>query len=69
MDVSDSRHGHHRHIDLVYICRATSGTLTAQVAEVGGAQWVAAADLPGLSTRTDLTDLVATATKWAQAQA
>jgi 8-oxo-dGTP diphosphatase len=68
MDVTDSRPGQHRHIDLVYVCRATNGTLTAQLEEVGGAQWVAVADIPGLSTPTELPDLVAAATRWAKAQ-
>ena len=68
MDVTDSRHGQHRHIDLVYVCRATSGTLTAQVEEVGGARWVAVADIPSLSTPTELPDLVAAAARWAKAQ-
>lgn len=67
MDVTDSKVGAHRHIDLVYVCRASGGDLTAQLEEVSGARWVPVADVAGLPTPAELPDLVATAARWAKA--
>jgi 8-oxo-dGTP diphosphatase len=67
MDVTDSRIGAHRHIDLVYVCRASGGDLTAQLEEVSGAQWVPVADITDLQTPTDLPALADTAARWAKA--
>src|SRR5215813_7815993 len=50
MDVVDAKVGAHRHIDLVYVLRATSGTLSAQLAEVAGVQWIPVTDLTTLDT-------------------
>jgi 8-oxo-dGTP pyrophosphatase MutT (NUDIX family) len=68
MGVTDSKVGAHRHVDLVYVCRAVGGELTAQLEEVAGARWVPVADLAGLPTPAELPDLVATAAHWAKTQ-
>jgi 8-oxo-dGTP diphosphatase len=68
MQVSDSKVGVHRHIDLVYVLRATSTALTAQLEEVGGAQWVPIADVAGLDTPAELPALVTDAAQWAKAR-
>ena len=68
MRVSDSTVGEHRHIDFVYVLRATSTDLTAQLQEVGGAQWVPTADVAGLDTPAELPALVADAAQWAKAR-
>jgi 8-oxo-dGTP pyrophosphatase MutT (NUDIX family) len=68
MDVSDSKVGPHRHIDLVYVLRAASGELAAQLDEVGAAQWVPLADLAGLDTPAELPALVTEAAQWAKAR-
>ncbi len=68
MDVNDAKVGAHRHIDLVYVCRASGGELAAQVEEVAGVRWVPVADLAGLPTPIEVPDLVATAARWAKAQ-
>jgi 8-oxo-dGTP diphosphatase len=67
MDVTDSRIGAHRHIDLVYVCRASGGDLTAQLEEVSGAQWVPVADITDLQTPADLPALADAAARWAKA--
>jgi 8-oxo-dGTP pyrophosphatase MutT (NUDIX family) len=66
MQVSDSKVGVHRHIDLVYVLRATSTDLTAQLSEIRGAQWVPTADVAGLDTPAELPALVADAAQWAK---
>jgi 8-oxo-dGTP pyrophosphatase MutT (NUDIX family) len=68
MDVTDATTGPHRHIDLVYVLRAVSGDLTAQLDEVGGARWVRIADLARLDTPAELPMLVAMAASWARAR-
>jgi 8-oxo-dGTP diphosphatase len=68
MDVTDSKDGQHRHIDFVYVCRASGGDLTAQLEEVAGARWVPVADVAGLPTPVELPDLVASAARWAKTQ-
>jgi 8-oxo-dGTP pyrophosphatase MutT (NUDIX family) len=68
MDVTDSKVGPHRHIDLVYVLRAASGELAAQLDEVGAARWVPLADLPALDTPPELPALVAEAAQWAKAR-
>lgn len=68
MQVSDSKVGMHRHIDLVYVLRATSTDLTAQLDEVGGAQWMPIADVAGLDTPAELPALVADAAQWTKAR-
>lgn len=68
MDVTDSKVGTHRHIDFVYVCRATGTNLTAQLEEVSGARWVPVADVAGLPTPTELPELVAAAAQWAKTQ-
>lgn len=47
MQVYDSKVGRHRHIDFLYVLHALSGVLTAQVGEVGGAQWAPHCRCPG----------------------
>jgi 8-oxo-dGTP pyrophosphatase MutT (NUDIX family) len=66
MDVSDTKVGPHRHIDLVYVLRASAGELAAQLDEVSGVQWVAVADLSELDTPAELPTLVAEAAQWAR---
>jgi 8-oxo-dGTP diphosphatase len=68
MDVTDSKDGQHRHIDFVYVLTTTGGELTAQLEEVGGARWVALADVAGLPTPAELPALVDAAARWAKAQ-
>jgi isopentenyldiphosphate isomerase len=68
MQVTDSSVGVHQHIDLVYVLRATSTDLTAQLEEVADAQWVPAADVAGLDTPAELPALVADAAQWAKAR-
>ncbi len=68
MDVTDTKDGQHRHIDFVYVCRASSGTLTAQLEEVGGARWVPVADIAGLPTPAELPELTTAAARWAKAR-
>lgn len=68
MDVTDTKVGHHRHIDLVYVLRATSGQLAAQLEEVGAARWVPIAELAALDTPAELPSLVAEAAQWAKAR-
>jgi 8-oxo-dGTP diphosphatase len=66
MDVADAKVGAHRHIDLVYVLRATSKTLAAQLAEVAGVQWVPVADLTTIDTPPELPALAAAASSWAR---
>jgi 8-oxo-dGTP pyrophosphatase MutT (NUDIX family) len=66
MDVTDAKVGPHRHIDLVYVLRATSVDLTAQLDEVGAARWVPIAEVATLDTPPELPALVADAAQWAK---
>ena len=68
MDVTDTKVGTHRHIDLVYVLRATSGELAAQLDEVGGVRWVPLADVAATDTPEELPALVAEAAQWAKAR-
>ena len=68
MDVADIKVGPHRHIDLIYVLRAASGELAAQLDEVGAAQWAPLADLAALDTPAELPALVAEAAQWAKAR-
>lgn len=65
MDVHDSKVGAHKHIDFVYVCRASGGNLAAKSEEVGGARWVPVADVSSLDTPADLPALVSAAARWA----
>jgi hypothetical protein len=65
--VTDRKVGAHRHIDFVYVCRASGGELAAQVAEIASARWVPVADIAGLPTPSELPELVAAAARWAKA--
>ncbi|QSB17323.1 NUDIX domain-containing protein [Natronosporangium hydrolyticum] len=66
MDVTDSKVGPHRHIDLVYVLRAVSGDLAAQLDEVGAVRWVPLADVAALNTPTELPALIEDAARWAK---
>lgn len=68
MDVTDTKVGPHRHIDLVYVLRAASRTLSAQLDEVAAARWVPIADLATLDTPAELPALVTSAAQWAEAR-
>jgi 8-oxo-dGTP diphosphatase len=68
MDVTDSKVGAHRHIDFVYVCRASGTDLTAQLEEVAGARWVPLVDVAGLPTLAELPEPVAAAARWAKTQ-
>lgn len=68
MDVTDTKVGLHRHIDLVYVLRATSSELAAQLDEVGAARWVPLAEVASLDTPAELSALVADAAQWAKAR-
>jgi ADP-ribose pyrophosphatase YjhB (NUDIX family) len=65
MDVFDSAIGPHRHIDLVYVCRASGGQLAAQLDEVSGARWVPVGEVGRLPTPAELPELVAASARWA----
>jgi len=67
MDVTDSKVGAHRHIDLVYVCRASGGDLAAQLEEVSDLQWVSPGDLAGLQAPAELPALAVAAARWAKA--
>ncbi|MFV2085342.1 hypothetical protein [Micromonospora sp. LOL_021] len=64
---TDAEIGAHRHIGFVYVCRASGGDLTAQLAEVASTRWVPVANLAGLPTPAELPELVAAAARWATA--
>ncbi|MEV6350267.1 NUDIX domain-containing protein [Actinoplanes sp. NPDC051851] len=68
MPVHDEHVGAHRHIDMVYVCRALPGrqTLIAQLSEVAAARWVALPDVADLTTPPELPDLLAAAAVWAK---
>ncbi|MFK3980812.1 NUDIX hydrolase [Micromonospora sp. NPDC050397] len=66
MDVADSRDGKHRHIDFVYVCRARTAALTAQVEEVAGAEWVAIGSVADLNVPQELPTLVVAGARWAE---
>jgi 8-oxo-dGTP pyrophosphatase MutT (NUDIX family) len=66
MDVTDSKIGAHRHIDLVYVCRAAGGDLTAQLEEVSSVQWVPIAGMAGLDVPAELPALADAAVQWAK---
>jgi len=68
MDVADTKVGPHRHIDLVYVLRAASGALSAQLDEVGAVRWVPLTDLDTLDTPAELPVLVTDAAQWAKAR-
>ncbi|MFG1992799.1 NUDIX hydrolase [Actinoplanes sp. NPDC048988] len=66
MDVSDSQVGAHRHIDFVYVCRATNTEVNARPEEVADARWIPVVDVTALRTPAELPELVATAARWAK---
>lgn len=66
MDVTDTKTGPHRHIDLVYVLQALPGDLTAKLDEISGVQWVPVTDLHTLDTPLELPALVARAAEWAK---
>jgi 8-oxo-dGTP pyrophosphatase MutT (NUDIX family) len=68
MDVTDANVGPHRHIDLIYVCRAIGGDLTAQLDEVAAARWVPVASIGTLPTPAELPHLVTAAAAWAAQQ-
>jgi 8-oxo-dGTP diphosphatase len=68
MDVTDTKVGPHRHIDLVYVLRAASRDLAPQLDEVGAARWVSLTDLSTLDTPAELPALIISAARWAQAR-
>ncbi|GAA2332887.1 NUDIX hydrolase [Dactylosporangium salmoneum] len=68
MPVRDRKVGEHHHIDFVYVCRAVSGELTAQLEEVSGARWVPLTELADLPAPAELPDLVTAAAAWADTQ-
>lgn len=58
MPVQDRKVGPHHHIDMVYLCRATSTALTHQPEEVSGCAWVPVGDLADLATPSELPALI-----------
>jgi 8-oxo-dGTP pyrophosphatase MutT (NUDIX family) len=66
-DVVDAAFGPHRHIDLVYVLRATHGQLAAQLDEVSAARWVPLADLASYDMPPELPTLFTQAVQWAKA--
>jgi 8-oxo-dGTP diphosphatase len=66
MDVTDTKDGQHRHIDFVYVCRASSGKLIAQREEVNDARWVPVSEIAQLPTPAELPELAAAAARWAK---
>jgi 8-oxo-dGTP pyrophosphatase MutT (NUDIX family) len=65
-DVADPTFGPHRHIDMVYVLRATYGHLTAQLDEVSAARWVPLDDLAGYDMPPELPTLFTQAVQWAK---
>lgn len=61
VDVSDPDHGPHRHIDMLYILRATGGELTPALDEVGGARWVRLEEVADLRTQPEIPGFLAAA--------
>jgi 8-oxo-dGTP pyrophosphatase MutT (NUDIX family) len=66
MPVSDSKVGPHHHIDMVYVCRASSVEVTRQTGEVSGCVWVPVADVAALVTPPELPSLIAEAAAYFQ---
>lgn len=66
MPVQDRRVGPHHHIDLVYVCRATTAALARQEAEVSDCRWVPLGEVAALHTPPELPALVAEAAAWAK---
>lgn len=66
-DVVDASFGPHRHIDFVYVLRATHGDLAAQLDEVAAARWVPLGDLPAYDMPAELPTLLTQAARWATA--
>ena len=65
VSATDREFGDHRHIDFVYVLRATSTAIAVQLDEVSGVRWVPVADLVRLDTPSDFPALVAEAVRWA----
>ena len=63
VSATDNVFGEHRHIDFVYLLRATSTAITAQLDEVSHVRWVPVADVVHLDTPPDLPALVAEAVR------
>lgn len=61
MTVPDPKIGVHQHIDLVYVCRARSSELVAQLDEVGAARWVPIPDVAAMRTPANLPALITAA--------
>lgn len=66
MDVNDRKVGPHRHIDFVYVLRATTTDLSPQWEEVSAVHWVALADITALPTPPELPALIGEAAAWAR---
>jgi 8-oxo-dGTP diphosphatase len=66
MEIRDSSIGPHRHIDFVYVCQPSGGSLAPQGAEVSRVLWVPLAELTGLHTPDELPELVAAAARWVE---
>jgi len=64
MDVTDTKIGSHRHIDLVQVLHAAADHLAAQLDEVGAARWATRAEMSALDTSAELPALVADAAQW-----
>jgi 8-oxo-dGTP diphosphatase len=66
VQATDDEFGEHRHIDFIYVLRATSKEITVQLDEVSGVRWVPVADTAGLDTPPDLPALLAEAVRWVE---
>jgi 8-oxo-dGTP pyrophosphatase MutT (NUDIX family) len=62
---TDKEFGEHRHVDFIYVLRATSTVITVQLDEVSCVRWVPVADIVRLDTPPDFPALVAEAVRWA----
>jgi 8-oxo-dGTP pyrophosphatase MutT (NUDIX family) len=58
MPVIDAKVGPHHHIDMVYVCRATTTDLTHLPAEVSDCSWVPVRDVANLSVPPELPYLI-----------
>jgi 8-oxo-dGTP diphosphatase len=63
MPVTDAKVGEHRHIDMVYVCRALTTELAHQPTEVSGCAWVPVDGVVKLNTPPELPSLIAEAAK------
>lgn len=65
-DVTDTEIGPHQHIDMIYVCRATTHEITPEAREIDGHAWVPIDRVDALDTPAELPALVAAAVAYAR---